>query len=156
MTAYDKTDKLKEVIQLCDIHYQRMHYAYGKVQYLYPLDSGKYSNLTYDDLSYFDQLIFRFSKLQDSMGTRYFPALLENLGEDIPFIDLLNKLEKLNIIEDSQHWLTLRETRNIVTHEYPFDAQDIVDGLNILERQVSILENILHRINDYVKNRFGI
>jgi uncharacterized protein with HEPN domain len=68
----------------------------------------------------------------------------------------LNKLEKLNIIEDSQHWLTLRETRNIVTHEYPFDAQDIVDGLNILERQVSILENILHRINDYVKNRFGI
>jgi hypothetical protein len=159
MTANYIINKLEEAVKLSEIHFQRMHYAYGKVQYIFPLDADKYSNLTYDDLSYFDQLIFRFSKLQDSMGTRLFPALLENLGEDIndiPFIDLLNRLEKLKIIEDSRQWLTLRETRNIVTHEYPFDPQDIVDALNILEIQVLILENILNNINEYVKNRFGI
>jgi hypothetical protein len=104
MTTNYIYNKLEEAIKLSEIHFQRMHYAYGKVQYLFPLDAGKYANLIYDDLSYFDQLIFRFSKLQDSMGTRLFPALLENLGEDIndiPFMDMLNRLEKLNIIEDA-------------------------------------------------------
>ena len=136
-----------------------MNYAYGKVSHLFPLDVGNYSSLSNDDLSYFDQLIFRFSKLQDIMGTRFFPALLENLGEDvqdIPFIDLLNRLEKLNIIEDAGQWFTLRETRNNVTHEYPFDEADITEGLNALNVQINILGKIMLRTFEYVKHRFGI
>jgi len=81
MNAEDYTDKLKEAIQICEIHNQRMRYAIEKVKHHFPLDEGKYQNLSFDDLSYLDQLIFRFSKLQDGMGTRLFPATLENWGE---------------------------------------------------------------------------
>ena len=61
-------DKLKESIKLCSIHHERMIYSYRKIQNKFPLDSETYENLSNDDLSYIDQLIFRFSKLQDSMG----------------------------------------------------------------------------------------
>ena len=152
-------DKLQETIKICGMHSQRMCYAFGKIEKHIPLDIDKYGNLTEDDLGSFDQLIFRYSKLQDSMGKKLFPAILENLGEDIeniPFIDLLNKLEKLELIEDQRQWLRLREVRNLVTREYPFNTEEIVEGLNLLAGQVMILQNILDRLLRYVCDKFGI
>jgi hypothetical protein len=51
-----------------------------KVEKHFPLDSEKYLNLQPEELSFLDQLIFRFAKLQDTMGGRLFPVILENLG----------------------------------------------------------------------------
>ena len=158
MIMEDYTDKLKEAIQICEIHNQRMMYAMEKVKHHFPLDQNKYKNLSFDDLSYLDQLIFRFSKLQDGMGTRFFPAILENLGEDIegkPFIDLLTKMEKLNLLENHKQWLKLRETRNLVTHEYPFFTPEIIHGLNMLIEQAEILESIWKNLFQFSKKRFN-
>jgi len=68
-----------------------------------------------------DQLLFRFTKLQDALGQRLIPATLTALSE--PFeewsmIDRLNRLEKLGYIEVDA-WLRWRETRNRLAHEYP-------------------------------------
>ena len=92
----EKRDKLMEAVQLCTIHSERMSFAWGKIKMYFPLDKERYVHLQPEELSYFDQLIFRFSKLQDSMGGKLFPTILENLGEDVrelPFIDRLTKLE---------------------------------------------------------------
>ena len=83
-------------------------------------------------MAMFDQLIYRFSKLQDSMGSRLFKQLLEALEEDIaslPFIDILYKLEKLLLLNDAKDWIMLRQTRNTVSHEYPF-YKEIDKSLN--------------------------
>ena len=157
MNQEDTLDKLKESLQICDIHYQRLSYALMKVKPLFPLTQGKYQNLTFDDLSYIDQLIFRFSKLQDSMGTRLFPAILENLGEDVsdkPFIDLLTRMEKLNLIDNHKQWLALREIRNEVTHEYPFFTPEIIDGLNSLIEHTETIIKILENMRTVVNQRF--
>lgn len=159
MNKIDYRDKLKESLQICAVHFQRMSYATSKVKARFPLDEEKYNKLSMDDLSYLDQLIFRFSKLQDSMGNRLFPVVLANLGEDItgkPFIDLLTKLEQLNLLEDHKQWLILRETRNLVTHEYPFFTPEIIEGLNLLIEQILILETIWNRINSFSKERFQL
>lgn len=158
MNEEEYIDKLNEALQICELHFQRMNYAMSKVNSLFPLNEASYKNLSFDDLSYLDQLIFRFSKLQDSMGTRLFPSILENLGEDIqnkPFIDLLNKLEKLNLIENHKQWLKLRETRNEVTHEYPFFTPEIIDGLNLLLEQSLILEKIWKDLKKFATDRFS-
>lgn len=152
-------DKLREALQLCSIHHERMQYAYNKVKSYFPLDISGYKQLSQDDLSYIDQLIFRFSKLQDSMGNRLFPAILENLGEDIqgmPFIDLLTTLEKLELIEDHKQWLELRETRNVVTHEYPFITEEIIKGLNTLSDDAIHLSNLWKRQKNYCQERFSL
>lgn len=159
MNNQDISDKLKEALHICEIHSQRMNYAFDKVEKHFPFDVEKYKDLTSDDLSYLDQLIFRFSKLQDSMGNRLFTSILQNLGEDIegkPFIDLLTQLEKLNLIQNHKEWFTLRETRNLVTLEYPFFTPEIIEGLNLLSGQAVILDNIWKSLKQFSEEKFEV
>jgi hypothetical protein len=153
----DKQDRLREAIQLCAIHYERMSFAYGKIEKYFPLTRGEYSSLDPVELSFFDQLIFRFSRLQDGMGGKLFPALLESLGEEVrgvPFIDLLTKLEELNLLDDSKNWLILRETRNILNHEYPFITEEVIEGLNQLSDHYLLIASIWKRLEQYANQRF--
>lgn len=72
-----------------------------------------------------DQLLFRFTKLQDAIGQRLVPATLAALFEpleDWSMIDRLNRLEKLGYL-NVDHWLSWRETRNRLAHEYPDEAE---------------------------------
>jgi len=151
-------DKLNESVQLCVIHSERMSFAWSKVEKYFPLDTEKYKLLLPEELSFFDQLIFRFSKLQDSMGGRLFPTLLAYLGEEVkgkPFIDQLAKLEELNIIPDSNDWFLLRETRNIVTHEYPFIVDEVIQGLNLLSKHYLLIMKIWKQVENYIQVRIN-
>lgn len=68
-----------------------------------------------------DQLLFRFIKLQDSVGERLTPAslaALEEPYEDRPMRDRLNRLERLGYLNVAD-WLAWREVRNRLAHEYP-------------------------------------
>lgn len=68
-----------------------------------------------------DQLLFRFTKLQDAMGERLLPATLQQLAEpfeDWPMRDRLNRLEKLGFL-NVDDWLRWRDLRNRLAHEYP-------------------------------------
>ena len=157
MQTTEKENQLREAMQLCTIHVERMSFAYGKVKAYFPLTAEKYDQLAEEELSFIDQLIFRFSKLQDSMGGKLFPGLLDNLGEEtrgIPFLDLLSKLEMLNILPSANDWLILRETRNTVTHEYPFNKEDIIEGLNLLNKHYRLILSIWENFNNYILNRF--
>mgnify|MGYP001163043658 FL=1 len=155
----EKRDKLIEAVQLCNIHSERMRFAWGKVERHFPLDSEKYLKLQPEELSFLDQLIFRFAKLQDTMGGKLFSAILENLGEEVrelPFIDRLAKLEELNIIPSADEWLLLRETRNIVTHEYPAITGEVIQGLNLLAEHYHLIMDIWEQVKCFIKKRFGI
>jgi hypothetical protein len=149
-------DKLKQAIDLCKIHCERMNFAQHKLEGHFPLTIEVYQALHPEDLSFFDQLIFRFSKMQDSMGQKLFPAILINLQEDIrhqSFIDILNRLEALGFIQDKNQWMALRETRNIVTHEYPFVTEEVVDGLNLLKEHALLLTSIWESMHVHIRNR---
>lgn len=155
----EKSDKLNEAILLCKIHNERMSFAWEKVKRHFPLDKEKYLRFEPEELSFIDQLIFRFSKLQDSMGDKLFPAILENLGEEVkalPFIDRLGKLEELKIISSADDWLLLRETRNVVTHEYPFITDEVIQGLNLLSKHYQLIKEILRQLETFIKTRFDI
>lgn len=68
-----------------------------------------------------DQILFRFTKLQDALGERLVPATLRQLAEsfeDWPMRDRLERLEKLGYLVVND-WLRWRELRNRLAHEYP-------------------------------------
>jgi len=68
-----------------------------------------------------DQILFRFTKLQDALGERLVPATLQQLTEsfeDWPMRDRLERLEKLGYLAVDD-WLRWRELRNHLAHEYP-------------------------------------
>ena len=69
-----------------------------------------------------DQLAYRFGKLQDTLGQRVLPGILdlseEPLPESTPFGEKLQRLERLGVVPDVNQWRILRELRNQLTHEY--------------------------------------
>lgn len=102
-------------------------------------------------------MIYRFTKLQDTMRNKLFLLTLESLGEDYsgrPFIDILNRLEKLELILNPQQWLLMREIRNQLSHEYPAETDETIEGLNSLYESVEIIENIYTNLRNYLHNRF--
>ncbi len=152
-------DKLKETLTICDLHHQRMMFAFESLEKYFPLTEFKLSQVSPIELALFDQLIYRFSKLQDSMGTRLFKQLLELLEEDVsglPFLDILYKMEKLRLIESAKVWITLRQTRNTVSHEYPFYTEILVEELNLLPEEVAKLGSIWIKLKDYTIQRMVI
>jgi len=139
-------ERLNSSLQKCSMHLNRLHYASSQVYRLFPLTSDTYFTFSDATVGNIDQLIFRFTKLQDEIGNNTFRLLLEYLQEDIadkPFRDILNILERLNIIESADAWISLRELRNDLTHEYPDLIDETIDKLNHLYQQLPLLENIL-------------
>jgi uncharacterized protein YutE (UPF0331/DUF86 family) len=65
--------------------------------------------------------------------------------------DILNTLERLQIIDSSDTWLSLRELRNDLAHDYPIMIDETIDKLNYLVLQLPLIENILKTIEDQVK-----
>jgi hypothetical protein len=148
-------ERLTTSLQKCRIHIQRLQYAIGQTERLFPLDRERYQNLDDAQIGNIDQLVFRFTKLQDELGTNTFRYVLVYLQEDIldkPFRDILNRLEQLKIIDSSDIWLALRELRNDLAHEYPMMLEDSIDKLNHLTIQLPLLENILNTIERLVKS----
>lgn len=135
---------------------QRMQYARDSLKNIFPIDTKSFKELSPEQISRTDQLIYRFSQLQDTIGNKLFPLILEGLGEytpNMPFIDILNTLEKLSILEGAALWLSLREIRNLVTHEYSGNEQEMVDALNELYQQAQVLSSTLDSLSVYIKRR---
>lgn len=57
-------------------HFLRLNKASEKIKSLIPLDKDSYLNLNDDEIAYLDQFIFRFSKLQDTLGNKLFKTVL--------------------------------------------------------------------------------
>lgn len=100
-----------------------------------------------------DQLILRFTKLQDTMGARLFPATLDVLQEsyeDRPMIDKLHRLEKLGYLGSVEQWHELRVIRNRFAHDYPEDDALKAAYLNEAAEAVPVLETLLGRFEPLV------
>ena len=60
-----------------------------------------FEQLSEEDVEHLDQLICRFTKMQDAMGKRLFPSihgLLEESSDPVAFLDILHRLEKLGCL----------------------------------------------------------
>jgi len=147
MNLYQK--KLEKIFHECDKHILRIKSATKKMSSSMPLDEIKYLNLTDDEVEHIDQFLFRFSKLQDTIGEKLFKTILLFLDEDIenkPFIDILNRLEKLELIESANIWRELRKDRNDLSHTYDDEPEEMANSINKLYEKKDILILIYQNI----------
>ena len=139
----------------CDAHILRINHAIECLVQKLPLTKDAYDFLSENDITYIDQIVFRFSKLQDTIGNKIFPLGLALLGEDIearPFIDLLNKLEELRVIPSSSKWMEWRKLRNDLTHEYPDVVEDRIAALNNVKAALAEILQVYQKIREIVSN----
>ncbi|MCD6432897.1 MAG: hypothetical protein J7L21_02540, partial [Sulfurimonas sp.] len=125
--------KLQKYFNECDKHLQRIEEAYSDIKNILPISSFKYQNLTKDEVQGIDQYLFRFSKLQDTLGDKIFKLIIQEYNptnEPIKFIDLLNQLEKLDFINSTNEWINLRKIRNEISHQYDDEPEEMAQAVN--------------------------
>ena len=125
-----------------------MSHALAAIEPTLPLTAQALASMTDETVQDWDQFILRFTKLQDTMGNRLFPALLDYLQEpyeDRPMLDKLHRLEKLGYLTQADDWQALRTIRNRFAHDYPEDDQLKAAYLNESIASAHTLLRILNR-----------
>lgn len=143
--------RLQETWQGCERHVHHLFYAISTINNFSPLNIEIYRQLSDEQIRAIDQFILRFSKLQDTMGNRLFPLILQYLGESFenrPMIDKLNRLEKLGFIQQTEQWHLLRNIRNQFAHDYPNDPDKNVTQLNVAFQAANDLYTMLTVVGD--------
>lgn len=154
----DIRQTFQEKIFECNKHAQKIEVAQKHLSPFMPLSVECYQNLSEIDTSFIDQLIYRFSKLQDTLGEKIFPSILILTHEDVKkktFIDILNRLEELEVVTKNE-WLKLREMRNEIAHEYSFNTEEVVDSIVIIYTISSQLLYIYRKTVAFCDEKFGI
>ncbi|NPA28390.1 MAG: hypothetical protein GXN91_05060 [Epsilonproteobacteria bacterium] len=149
---------LKERLYESLLHKKRLSYARDVLKFIMPLTIEKYKELDDIFISIIDQMLFRFSKLQDTLGEKVFALILELEGEQVKkmsFIDRLNRLEELEIV-DRLEWMNLRINRNEIAHEYSYNEEDIIENINFIYERSQKLIEIFEKIYSYCNKKFKI
>jgi len=92
------TLRLQDAWRECKRNAYHVQSAYQQLVPLLPMTGSQFEQLSDDKIRTLDQFVLRFTKLQDAMGSRLFPAILAYLQEPYetqPMLDKLNRLEKL-------------------------------------------------------------
>ena len=101
-----------------------------------------------------DAFVGRFSRLQDTVGDKLLPQLLTVLGEKVEsVIDNLDRAEKLGFLDSSDEWMSIRNLRNQMIHEYIEDPLILLSALQSGHNYVPTLEKIVNNILSEIDRR---
>jgi hypothetical protein len=143
---------INDILEKVNLHKKRAKFALLEIQEWESLDSEIFED--FEKIKTVDSFIYRFIKLQDIMGEKLFKVFLDELGEykdSMSLLDILDKLEKFEIIEDASKWMEYRKLRNQLTHEYPNNEEDVVEGIKLAISVFKEIEQILKNIITYRK-----
>ena len=144
------------ILQSCDKMFEGAEIDYDTLRRI-SLDEKFFEN--YDNIRILNSFLFNFSKLQDKIGAKLFRTVLYEMKEidepNMPMIDILNLLEKLGILESTQDWERLREIRNILAHEYPFDEKERIENIGLALEGYDRLKIIYERLRKFYTQKRG-
>ena len=150
--------RLQSLLGQCANHAARLETAAREVRDLGSLEGARLANPSEDDAKRIDLLLYRYMRLQDALGGRLFPALLE-AGSEEPvesaYIDKLHTLERLGVIASKETWMELRALRNQMAHDYP-DPEIRARILTEALRTVPELANALQAAGRYARDKLQL
>ena len=143
------------VLQEIDKHEERLRYVADKIKSWHELNTEILNDP--EKVETIDAFLFRFSKMQDTMGEKLFPLILEILGEESrnkPFIDIINRLEQLEILPSANKWKELRKIRNLLIHTYPWEQEILIkelkEAIRASEELIKVYDGIKGKIKPYL------
>jgi len=131
-------DKLKRHYEALRAYKQLIDRLTAQVDIYQP---ENFKKLEIQDKAIFDAYLKRFASIQDFLGAKIFPMLLELSGIGYgKMTEVLYAVEKEEMIDSLEHWIELREVRNDLEHDYPDnlsvalkDLKYCVDSFKTLE-----------------------
>jgi hypothetical protein len=124
---------LTSAVAVADRHSRILSGALNDLEPLLPVSASAVESEDPQLLRLLDQFQSRFTRLQDHLGSRLFPCVLEALGEDagIPMIDRLSLLERYGFLHDAEVWQGLRSVRNHLSHDYPTNPEELSSEITL-------------------------
>ena len=135
-------ETIDALMKSCDIDYE----ALNGMQ----IDKALFAD--YEQQRIVNSFLFNYMKIQDKIGAKLLRGVLYELREidddGMPMRDVLNRLEKLRLIESAREWDTLREIRNAIAHEYPLDVDERIENITIALEGYRALKRMYARLKD--------
>ncbi len=147
--------RIQKSISECDIHIKRIGEALAKIEQYFPITKDVYYKFSIDDIGALDQFVYRYTKLQDKIGSSLLKnvvCLVEYTDNTATFIDILNMLEKHSIIESTERWNMFRSLRNRLTHEYTSDVDLQINLLNDVYNSYWYILKDFENIKKFISN----
>lgn len=103
---------------------------------------GVKKSYTFEELESFDSLTSKFNRTSDIFTQKVLRSVWMLLHESfVPFIDMMNKSEKMLILRSADKMIEIRDLRNQIAHEYiPESIRDLVP--EVIELTSQLIENI--------------
>lgn len=142
--------ELKEIIENIEIMMKNCDVDYNELK---DSEINKEFFEDYKNVRIVNSFLFNYSKIQDKMGAKLFRKSLYTLkeidDENLPMKDVLNILEKLNIVENSKDWDKLREIRNILSHEYPIYIEERIENILLALNGYFLMKKIFYNLKRF-------
>lgn len=103
---------------------------------------GQKDSYSFEELESFDSLTSKFNRTSDIFTQKVMRTTWMLLHEPfIPFIDMVNKGEKMLMLRSADTIIEIRDLRNQIAHEYiPEAIRDLVP--EVIELTARLIENI--------------
>ena len=93
-------------------------------------DPFTFNTLKPEKRAILDAYLKRFSSIQDYLGAKIFPLILDCAGiGNSKMSEVLYSVEKEQIIDSLDNWIELREIRNELEHDYPEELKEALKDL---------------------------
>jgi len=104
---------------------------------------GEKPEYSFEEQESFDSLTSKFKRTSDLFTQKVIRTVWLLLHESfVPFIDLMNKGEKLEILQNAAEMIAIRDLRNQIAHEYiPEAIREIVP--EVIEMTEKLFLNII-------------
>jgi hypothetical protein len=110
-----------------------------------------FEQLKPEEKAIFDAYLKRFASVQDYLGAKIFPAILDLAGIGSgPMSEVLSLIEKEGIIDNLETWVQLRETRNHLEHDYPSDLAQALLDLQFCVNHFTTLQTYYSNVKSFV------
>lgn len=151
--------KLQDAWRQCERHVYHLIHALSSIKSFIPLTGESIDLLTNEQVQDIDQFILRYTKLQDTMGSRLFTSILNYLNEpvdNLSMLDVLHRLEKLGLMDSISMWQEIRLIRNRFAHDYSNDPEKNAAQLNVAFASTVDLYNMLNAIKIWFSNAYPL
>ncbi|MFZ2725571.1 MAG: hypothetical protein WAX77_04940 [Methylococcaceae bacterium] len=107
---------------------------------------------TNEGIDQLESFTAKFARLQDTLGDKTLPLFLKLAAEPVgTAIENLNRAEQLNLIANVGQWLSARQLRNLLVHDYIDDLTILVEALQQAKIMSLILIDTANKIKEYAE-----